>query len=569
MHDYLLPVDGSRLAFVLGIIASLLLYERRHLSTGSVVVPGYIGAFLLSPIVIVVTLANAVVVHLLVARLAASRVVLYGRGRYTALALTSVLVQVVSLAVVPLVSDSLRGIGLLIPGLIAHDMARQGVSRTAKGIVGTGVATGAVALLAVTLLPAAGGVSTAIEETRSLDVTWIPLAVLLAIVTSAALLANYGLRSGGFIGGVYLGLLAPDPADVVILLAIAAVTFILVTRVLRPTLMLFGRRKFASMMLVSSMLSWITLSLAADGIFGSFGAGSALPGLALAPLFVPGLIANDVERAGLMRTTVGVAALVAFVVPATELTRSAVSGRFALGPAVVVLIVGAAVFGPQLALMSTRLRAVSEVDDRVATPRPTVDRIDLTSSAPSVEERRPTTHEGDDHAVTSSRVPRLEQWPAAEFVWSDVVGTFGLFDAFRRSLATSLVELGFRRDRTSPGRVRLVDDGRQITLRRVEAMNYLDIAVSNDDLELVVDSTLRALSAIGFATTSIGTCEIELVDADDTIAHVELHRDVPSGLQDAASSDYRLRVRLGHRRLQPIARDPQHETKRLTTAGRG
>ncbi|NIQ31140.1 MAG: hypothetical protein GTN89_12380, partial [Acidobacteria bacterium] len=47
VHDYLFTADVVRLAFVLGVITSVLLYERRHVTTGSIVVPGYIAVFLL------------------------------------------------------------------------------------------------------------------------------------------------------------------------------------------------------------------------------------------------------------------------------------------------------------------------------------------------------------------------------------------------------------------------------------------------------------------------------------------------------------------------------------------
>ena len=43
---------GWRFAFVAGIVVSMVNYERRHLTTGSIVVPGYIAVFLLQPAVL-------------------------------------------------------------------------------------------------------------------------------------------------------------------------------------------------------------------------------------------------------------------------------------------------------------------------------------------------------------------------------------------------------------------------------------------------------------------------------------------------------------------------------------
>ena len=56
MHDYLLSTEWVRFAFVLGIAVSMILYERRHLTTGSIVVPGYIAVFMIHPLVLVAAL---------------------------------------------------------------------------------------------------------------------------------------------------------------------------------------------------------------------------------------------------------------------------------------------------------------------------------------------------------------------------------------------------------------------------------------------------------------------------------------------------------------------------------
>ena len=40
MHDYLFTTEVVRFAFMFGVAVSMILYERRHLTTGSIVVPG-------------------------------------------------------------------------------------------------------------------------------------------------------------------------------------------------------------------------------------------------------------------------------------------------------------------------------------------------------------------------------------------------------------------------------------------------------------------------------------------------------------------------------------------------
>ena len=69
MHDYLLSTEVVRFAFVLGVAVSMLMYERRHLTTGSIVVPGYIASFIVFPLIILATFFNALVSYLIVNKL--------------------------------------------------------------------------------------------------------------------------------------------------------------------------------------------------------------------------------------------------------------------------------------------------------------------------------------------------------------------------------------------------------------------------------------------------------------------------------------------------------------------
>ena len=59
MHDYLFTTEVVRFAFMFGVAVSMLLYERRHLTTGSIVVPGYIATFIAMPFTIIATFLNA------------------------------------------------------------------------------------------------------------------------------------------------------------------------------------------------------------------------------------------------------------------------------------------------------------------------------------------------------------------------------------------------------------------------------------------------------------------------------------------------------------------------------
>ena len=66
VHDYLFSSEIVRFAFVLGICVSTTPDERLHLTTGSIVVRGYIAVFLVYPMVVVATFANALLSHFLI-----------------------------------------------------------------------------------------------------------------------------------------------------------------------------------------------------------------------------------------------------------------------------------------------------------------------------------------------------------------------------------------------------------------------------------------------------------------------------------------------------------------------
>ena len=93
MHDYVFTTEVVRFAFMFGVAVSMLLYERKHLTTGSIVVPGYIATFLAMPLTIVATFANAFISYFIVNKLLRRWFLLYGRTKFTVLATISIVIQ--------------------------------------------------------------------------------------------------------------------------------------------------------------------------------------------------------------------------------------------------------------------------------------------------------------------------------------------------------------------------------------------------------------------------------------------------------------------------------------------
>ncbi len=422
MHDYLFSSEIVRFAFVFGVVVSMLMYERLHLTTGSIVVPGYIAIFLVYPLVVVATFANALFSFWLVNSVIRRRFMLYGRTKFTVMAIISISVQALMLKLTPhgrwLWEDEIPlfvGAGYVVPALIAHDMGRQGVKRTCKAVMLAGVIVATP--IAVALLVDLPGVNdlAPLEGFGSMSIAsrWVPLAVLLSAAASWAVTTNYDLKSGGFVGAAYIGMFMGDPYQVAAAFAVALASFLFVRLVLRRWLILFGRRKFSAMLLTSSLISWTLLWTGTRLFSATVTDHLDLASLALTPLFVPGLLANDMDRTSPSKLMLGVAMAAGFVVPTTWWVQSLVENR-PLAPAwqLAALAMTAIVFRCQLA--SAALWAPRKINYRwqqrpvaiaLAAPSPFVhlvpqSRLDLAV----LEARR------DAHEMLPWSLARLEQW---------------------------------------------------------------------------------------------------------------------------------------------------------------
>jgi poly-gamma-glutamate biosynthesis protein PgsC/CapC len=134
----------TRIAIVVGIVISMLWYERRNLSPGGVIVPGLVALFVVTrPLMIIYTLVVALITYLTVKKLS-DHVILFGRRRFGALMLLSFAYA----WVLELITGSLTGlqaewqvIGFIIPGLIANEMERQGHFETLYTLAAISTAT--------------------------------------------------------------------------------------------------------------------------------------------------------------------------------------------------------------------------------------------------------------------------------------------------------------------------------------------------------------------------------------------------------------------------------------------
>ncbi len=312
MTQHLQSPDVVRLTIVVGVMISVVFYERAQLTTGGAIVPAYLALSITRPLAVVVTVGAGYLTHLVVQRGISSRRILYGRAKFEAEVLVGLALIMTCTIGAHLLGQldptllALAGIGFLVPGIIAHDMGRQRPSRTVVAIAATMailVAFSFVVASLLSILPgqAAGEVaqlSSTLGYPRELLIVAVGLSVLVGMMVHRRL----GLRSGGFITGAYLAMVSPRWGDILFTLGVALATWFVVVRLMMPRLLLFGRRKVSAMILVGALIGW-SAELALRWL--THGAYTPWLGLTVATLIVPALIANDAQRQGWERTLWG------------------------------------------------------------------------------------------------------------------------------------------------------------------------------------------------------------------------------------------------------------------------
>jgi len=235
---------------------------------------------------------------------------LWGRRLFGAEILVALLFQLLWLGLLSRLTASrpqlppLYGIGFLLPGIMAHDMGRQGVRPTLGAALVCLLAVFGVITLIGGLRALLGWPATrpeALAGTYAYPLAWLPLGVLASVLTSVLLAHRSALRTGGFVTAAYLALFAGRPLDLVFVGVCSAVTYLIVTRGLMPRIILFGRAKMSAMLLTGVLVTWggeLLLSSSGPGLLPWRGFN------VIAPMIVA-LLANDAQRQGPPRTLAG------------------------------------------------------------------------------------------------------------------------------------------------------------------------------------------------------------------------------------------------------------------------
>ncbi len=115
-----------------GILLSFIFTELTGLYTGGIIVPGYLAFFWETPLRILATIITALLTYFIV-NILSNYVIMYSRRRFTACVIIGYLIgwyyRTLFIQYLPLTED-IRVIGYIIPGLLANDMLRQGILST-------------------------------------------------------------------------------------------------------------------------------------------------------------------------------------------------------------------------------------------------------------------------------------------------------------------------------------------------------------------------------------------------------------------------------------------------------
>lgn len=137
---------------LLGVLVSLVFNELTGLSAG-LIVPGYLALCLDAPWRIAYTLLLALCAAGL-CRLLARVTILYGRRRFAVLLLLTFFLDLL-VRTTGLIPAGLSAIGVLIPGILAREIDRQGIVDT---LLAVGITTGLLSLVTLALRAWTGGV---------------------------------------------------------------------------------------------------------------------------------------------------------------------------------------------------------------------------------------------------------------------------------------------------------------------------------------------------------------------------------------------------------------------------
>lgn len=315
MYDYYVSNELARLTIILGIVVSTIIYKRTGLTLGGVIVCGYLALFVGQPIHIIVTLTISYFTYQVVYKVLQKRYMLNGRSLFEVEILVGLVFQVLWLTIIKLFGiinidfTVLYSIGFVLPGVVSHDMGRQGPRNTIGSILlGVFIVTLIIFPLSAIedLLPnfflrSSSPLLRTQPYTYSYPIQLLPFGIIASVFIDLLAYSKFKARSGGFVTAAYLALFAIRPFDLVFVVVASILTYMFVQFLTSRMVLAFGRTKLGMMILAGVVISWLFEIMIINLTNGQFIPWS---GFVIIMPTIASLIANDFAREGTYRTVV-------------------------------------------------------------------------------------------------------------------------------------------------------------------------------------------------------------------------------------------------------------------------
>lgn len=118
---------------IIGVILSLLFTEITGVLPAGLVVPGYLALLVKQPQTIFMTFFISILTYLIVCFGVSKLTILYGKRKFAAMVAISIVLQFLLHMVIPFDSINISGlaaVGIVVPGLLANTIQRQGLATT-------------------------------------------------------------------------------------------------------------------------------------------------------------------------------------------------------------------------------------------------------------------------------------------------------------------------------------------------------------------------------------------------------------------------------------------------------
>ncbi|WP_373598251.1 poly-gamma-glutamate biosynthesis protein PgsC [Paraclostridium bifermentans] len=132
-------VTELQVAIILGLTLSLIFSEKFGITPGGLIVPGYLALSMDSLQSILLIFIMSLIIYIIVNFGIGKITIIYGRRRFLASLVSAICLKLLIDMFLPELSmqvNALTGIGIVLPGLIAHTFYKQGIKITTISSIG-------------------------------------------------------------------------------------------------------------------------------------------------------------------------------------------------------------------------------------------------------------------------------------------------------------------------------------------------------------------------------------------------------------------------------------------------